>query len=95
MSCRLCSAQIGRDVEAGMMRKAETRSAAVEMAEIARNVERMHRTGIREGESGARSQLLDCAMDMVEEGAEEDDDLGIWEDDAWGHLLTLSSITEI
>lgn len=33
-----------------MMRKADSRSAAVEMAEITRSVERM-RTGIREGDT--------------------------------------------
>lgn len=42
-----------------------------------------------------QNQLLEGAMGMVEEVAEEEEDLGIWEDDAWGQLLTRGNVTEI
>lgn len=42
-----------------------------------------------------QNQLLEGAMGVVEEGAEEEEDLGIWEDDAWGQLLTQGNVTEI
>jgi len=90
------SAQIGRDVEEGMMRRADQRSAAVEMAEMTRNVERARTNLNVDMERSGIVQLLDGAMPgLEEEAAEEELDLGIYEQAVWGEMLTTGTVTEI